>query len=108
MLFSKSKQPEPFTNKNINETLCNFLATRNSPEHFRARTRLLHSVSYSTLKKLRNKNHHDSRYGYDGYLDRSVVLGGQNPVGSRAFPGDVEVNILASLVLHDVCNTVKI
>jgi hypothetical protein len=31
-----------------------------------------------------------------------VVLGGQNPVGSRAFPGDVEVNILASLVLYNV------
>ncbi len=35
-------------------------------------------------------------------LDGGVVLGGQNPVGSRAFPGDVEVNILASLVLYNV------
>lgn len=32
-----------------------------------------------------------------------MILGGKDPVGSGTLPGDVEVNIFASLVLHGVC-----
>ena len=34
------------------------------------------------------------------HLDGSVVLGSQNPVGSRTLPGDIEVNVFSGFVLH--------
>ena len=55
------------------------------------------SIMMGPCKKNRERN-----------LNGGVVLCAQDPVGGGAFPGDVEVNVLASFVLHLVCKRINI
>lgn len=47
-----------------------------------------------------DEEHGQNTTSLKNHLDGSVVLGSQNPVGSRTLPGDIKVNVFSGFVLH--------